>query len=57
MTNDEILNYNTSYSSSYKVQDQFIETKKIESKTTENLVEKIYQDLLIKISEAMLMEW
>ena len=55
VTNDQILNYNSSYSSSYKVQDQFIETKKLESKTTKNLVEKIYQDLLIKISEAMLM--
>jgi len=49
-TNDVILNYNTSVSSSYKIQDKYSETKKIENKTTENLLNKIYQDVLIKMS-------
>ena len=51
MTNEEILNYNTSLSSSYKVKDKYSETKKIEDKTIENLVNKTYQDLIIKMSE------
>ena len=51
LTNEEILNYNTSLSSSYKVTDKYSETKKIEVKTIENLVNKIYQDLIIKMSE------
>ena len=54
LTNEEILNYNTSLSSSYKVKDKYSETKKIEVKTIENLVNKIYQDLIIKMSEIML---
>ena len=51
LTNEEILNYNISLSSSYKVKDKYSETKKIEDKTIENLVNKIYQNLIIKISE------
>ena len=51
LTNDEILNYNVSSSSSYKVLDQYSETKKIEDKTIENLINNTYQDLLIKLSE------
>ena len=51
LTNEEILNYNTSLSSSYKAKDKYSETKKIEDKTIENLVNKIYQDLVIKMSE------
>ena len=51
LTNEEILNYNTSLSSSYKVKDKHSETKKIEVKTIENLVNKTYRDLIIKMSE------
>jgi hypothetical protein len=50
LTEDVILNYSESASSSYKIQDQYSETKKMENKTTENLINKIYQDILIKIS-------
>ena len=49
LTNEEILNYNTSLSSSYKVKDKYSETKKIEDKTIENLVNKTYHELLIKL--------
>ena len=51
LTNEEILNYNTSLSSSYKVKDKYSETKIIENKTIENLVNKTYQDLIIKMLE------
>ena len=51
LSNDEILSQNFSSSSSYKVQDQYSETVKLENTITENLVNKTYQDLLIKISE------
>ena len=53
LTNDQILSQNFSSSSSYKVQDQYSETVKLENTTTKNLVNKTYQDLLIKISENM----
>ena len=51
LTDDEILNQNFSYSSTYKVQNKYSETKKIENRSTENLINKIYQNLLIKMSE------
>ena len=54
MTENEILNDTFSFSSTYKVQDQFSETKKLENQTIKNLVEKTYQDLLIKLSENLL---
>ena len=40
--------------SSYKVQDQYSETIKLENKATDNLVDETYQDLLIKLSESLL---
>ena len=53
LTNDNILNRNFSYSSIYKVQDQYSETIKLENKTTEDLINKTYQNLLIKLSESI----
>ena len=53
LTNAEMLNYNFSSSSSYRVQDQYSETKKIEDKTIENLINNTYQNLLIKLSEVV----
>jgi len=38
-------------SSSYKVQSQYSETLKLENTSTENLVNQIYQDLLIKFAQ------
>jgi len=54
LTNEEILNQNFSYSSMYKVQDQYSETIILENKSIENLINKIYQNLIIKMSEIML---
>ena len=56
LTNDEILAQNFASSSSYKVQDQYSETIKLENTTIENLINQIYQNLLMKLSEKMLTE-
>ena len=50
-TDSKILNHKFSSFSSYNVQEQHSETVKLEVKTIENILNKIYQDLLIKISE------
>ena len=49
-TNDQILSHNFNYSSSYKTQDQFSDSLKLENKTIENLLDKTYQDLLIEMT-------
>ena len=51
-TNDQILSHNFNYSSSYKTQDQFSDSLKLENKTIENLLDKTYQDLLIEMTVA-----
>ena len=51
MTGNEILNENFDFSSVYKAQDQYSETIKLENRAIENLINKIYQDLLIKLSQ------
>jgi len=50
-TGNQILNESFASSSSYKVQDQYSETIKLENRAIENLINKTYQDLLIKLSE------
>ena len=52
LTEAQMLNENKVYSQSYSVQDQISETIKIENKTIENLLNKIYQDLIIKLSQS-----
>ena len=54
LTNDIIVDQNFSHFLSYKVQDQHSETIKLESQIIQNLLNKIYQDLLIKMSENIL---
>ena len=54
MTGNEILNENFSYSSVFKAQDQYSETIKLENQTTQNLINNIYQDFLIKFSANLL---
>ena len=51
LSNNEIINYQSTSSSSYKVQDQYSETLKLENKAIENLIGELYQNLLITISE------
>jgi len=52
-TDDIMLNQNFNYSISYKVQDEHSETIKLENKNIENLIDKTYQDALIKISDIL----
>ena len=54
LTNDTLLDKNFISSSSYKVQDQYSETIKLENKIIENLINRTYQELLIKLSENIL---
>ena len=51
LTNDKLLDKNFISSSSYKVQDQYSETIKLENKVIKDLINKTYQELLIKLSE------
>ena len=51
-TNDQILSHNFNYSSSYKTQDQFSDSIRLENKTIEDLIDKTYQDLLIEMTIA-----
>ena len=54
MTGNEVLDETLTYSSTYKTQDEFFETKKLENKTIQNLIDTTYQDLLIKLSENLI---
>ena len=54
MGGNQILSENFSYSSTYKTQDQYFDTVKLEKQTIENLIENLYQDLLIKLSANLL---
>ena len=54
ITDNQILNESFVISSSYKVQDQYYETIKLENKSIEDLINKTYTDLLIKLSENIL---
>ena len=51
LTDKSIINQNINYSSSYKVQELHSETVILEKKTTENLIDQIYENLLIRITE------
>ena len=51
ITSDEILNQTFTSSTAYKVQSQYSDTIKLENKSTEDLINKIYQELLIKLSQ------
>ena len=51
LNDEEILNHNFNINSNYKVQDQHSETQMLENKTLENLIDKTYQNILIKMSE------
>ena len=53
-TGKEILNENFSINASYNVQDQIFETKNLEKKAINDLIGKISQNLLIKLSENIL---
>ena len=51
LTNKEILNKKFNSSLSYKVRDQHSETIKIENQKIEDLLNEIYRQLLIELSQ------
>ena len=51
LTNKTIMKQNFNYFISYKVQNEHSDTIKLENQNIENLVNKTYQDALIKISQ------
>ena len=52
-TKNKILNYVFSESTLYSVQNKYSDTVKSENTNTQNLINKIYQNILIKMSENM----
>ena len=53
LTYKTIIKQNFNYSISYKVQDEHSDTIKMENQNIENLVNKAYQDILLKISQSV----
>ena len=51
LTKEELINNQSSYSTSYKVQDKHFDTIKTENKMIEDLMNKTYEEILIRISE------
>ena len=51
LSNDLILNQAFVSSLSYKVQSQYSETLKLENSSIENLIDKTYKDLLVKLAQ------
>ena len=51
ISNEKILSEKFIYSTSYKVQDQFLETLKLENKSIENLINNTHENLIIKLVE------
>ena len=50
-TKNNILDQTFTSSISYRVQDQFSETVTLENKSLENLINKTYEEILIKLSQ------
>jgi len=51
ITEDIVLNKIFVNSQSYKVQSQYYDTVKLENQYTENLIDQVFQDLLIQLSQ------
>ena len=51
ITSDKILNQTFITSLSYRVQNQYADTVKLENKSIENLLDKTYRELLIKLAQ------
>ena len=48
---EKILNRNFTSSSSYKIQDQYSDTIRLENQTIENLINKTFQEILLNLSK------
>ena len=51
LTEKQILNQTFSHSLTYKIQDRYYETVKLEKKSVESLIEITFRDLLIKLTQ------
>ena len=51
VTDDKILNQTFISSTTYKVQNQYSDTVNLENKSIETLINKTYQEILIKLSQ------
>ena len=51
LSDDMILKHKFNLSTTYKVQDQHFDTVKLENKSIEDLINKMYQDLLINLTQ------
>ena len=51
LNENKIVSQNFVSSLTYKVQDQYSETLKLEKQVEENLINKTYEELLIKLSQ------
>ena len=53
LTNNEILKYESSKSVAYAVQEQYSNTLKFENNSINNLVDSIYEEILIQLTDAI----
>ena len=53
ITNNKILNQTFTSSLTYKTQDQYSDTIDVENKSIENLIDKTFQELFIKLIESI----
>jgi len=53
LTKEEFINSQLTYSTTYKIREKHFDTIKAENKAVENLIDKIYQELLIRLSEVI----
>jgi outer membrane lipopolysaccharide assembly protein LptE/RlpB len=53
--NNELINHTFVSTQSYKIQDQYSDTLALENQSIENLINKTYQELLIKLSENIIL--
>ena len=53
ITKDQILNQTFNSSLNYKVQDQYFDTVNLENKSLENLINKTFQELFIKLIDSI----
>ena len=54
LTDDNLFDKKFISSTTYKVQDQYYDTVKLENRSIENLVNKTYEEIFIKLSEVFL---
>ena len=53
---NELVNHTFVSTQSYKIQDQYSDTLALENQSIENLINKTYQELLIKLSEKIILK-